>query len=148
MKIIEHSTDINAPADTTWAILSDFAAYNEWNPFMTIDGSASRSGDRLTVTVRPGKRTMTFKPTVTEVEAGSSISWLGRFVLPRVCDGAHELRVEDLGNGRSRFTQRETFRGVLVPIMRTVLRDTDAGFAAMNAALALRAEQLAARISS
>jgi hypothetical protein len=148
MKIIEHTTDINAPADTTWAILSDFAAYDTWNPFMTIVGSASRPGDRLTVTVRPGKRTMTFKPTVTEVEAGSSISWLGRFVLPHVCDGAHELHVEDLGNGRSRFTQRETFRGVLVPFMKAVLRDTDAGFAAMNAALAIHGEELAARISS
>ena len=143
MKIIERSTDIDAPADIAWSILNDLAAYDTWNPFMTIDGALARRGDRPTVTIRLPKRTMTFKPTVTDVVAGTSISWRGRFVLPGLFDGAHELHVEDLGNGRCRFTQTETFRGVLLPFMKSVLRDTDAGFAAMNAALTSRAEQLA-----
>ncbi len=120
----------------------DTATYGEWNPFMTIDEPIQKQGDRLTVNIRPGKRAMTFHPTVTNLEPGQSLAWLGHFLVPRLFDGAHELRVEDLGGGRSRFTQRETFRGVLVPLMRSVLRDTDRGFAAMNTALADRAEHL------
>jgi hypothetical protein len=147
MKIIERSTDIDAPADIAWSILNDVAAYDTWNPFMTIDGPLAHRGDRPTVTIRLPKRTMTFKPTVTDVVAGKSIKWRGRFVLPGLFDGAHGLHVENLGNGRCRFTQTETFRGVLVPFMKSVLRDTDAGFALMNAALASRAEQLATRAS-
>jgi hypothetical protein len=67
---------------------------------------------------------MTFGPTVTNFEAGRSLGWLRHVLLPRLFDGTHELRVENLGSGRSRFTQRETFRAVLVPMMRSVLRNT------------------------
>jgi hypothetical protein len=141
MKHIEHTIDIDASAETVWAIVADVAAYGTWNTFMTIDGAVAQRGDRPKVTIRPGTRAMTFRPTITAVVPGSTISWLGRVLLPRVFDGAHELHVEDLGDGRSRFTQRETFRGVLVPLLRTVLRDTEAGFAAMDAALARRAEE-------
>ena len=84
---------------------------------MTIGGPIQKQGDRLTINIRPGKRAMTFHPTVTNFEAGKSLPWLGHFLLPRLFDGAHELRVENLDSGRSRFTQRETFRGVLVPMM-------------------------------
>lgn len=141
MRTVEHSTDIDASTEAVWAVVSDFAAFDEWNPFMTIEGSVNEPGDRLKVTIRPGKRRpMTFTPTVTEFESGASIAWLGRFLVPRVFDGAHTLRVEPLPHGRARFTQREVFRGVLVPFMNGMLRDTDVGFTEMNAALKTRVE--------
>ena len=145
MKTIEHITDIEAPAGAVWAVLTDVAAYGDWNPFMSMERAPDRVGDRLSVTLRAGKRTITLKPTVTAFEPGRSICWLGRLFVPRVFDGAHELHVEPLDDGRSRFIHRETFRGVLVPFVGGVLRDTDAGFAAMNAALRARAETLAVR---
>jgi hypothetical protein len=145
MRIIEHITDIDAPAASVWGVLTDVAAYPDWNPFMSMEMAPDRVGQRLSVTLRAGKRTMTMKPTVTALEPGGSICWLGRLFVPWIFDGAHELHVEPLEDGRSRFIHRETFRGVLVPFVRGVLRDTDAGFAAMNAALRTRAETLAAR---
>src|SRR5207253_1547902 len=90
MKIIEHTIDIEATAGTTWAVLNDFAAYSDWNPFMTVDGTIAATGDRPIITIRPGKRTMTFRPTITNIEAGRSIAWLGHLLLPGVFDGAHE----------------------------------------------------------
>jgi hypothetical protein len=123
-------------------MLTDIDSYKEWNPFMDIKGKPQRPGDRLEVTIRAGKRQMTFKPTVTEIEPGRRLAWVGRLLLPRVFDGAHQFRVESLDGGRSRFTQEETFRGVLVPFMPAVLRDTSAGFVAMNIALRDRAESL------
>lgn len=143
MKIIEHITDIDAPAEVVWAVLVDVATYSDWNPFLTIDRAPERVGDRLSVTIRAGKRTTGFTPTVTVFEPGRSICWAGRLLLPRVFDGTHELHVEPLDGGRSRFVHRETLRGVLVPFIGGVLSDTDAGFAAMNAALRARAETLA-----
>jgi hypothetical protein len=139
MKTLEHSIDIDASPGAVWAVLSDFAAFEEWNPFMTIEGKVTAVGDRFKVTIRPpNRRAMTFTPTVTEYESGMSIGWLGRFLVPRMLDGAHSLRIEPLPGGRVRFTQRETFRGILVPFMRGMLRDTDAGFTAMNEALRAR----------
>jgi hypothetical protein len=138
MKVIEYSIDIAAPPQAVWNVLTDVDAYTQWNPFLTLDRAPAAVGDRLSVTIRPGRRKMTFRPTVTAFEPGSEISWLGRLLAPGIFDGTHTLAVETLPNGHTRFRQREVFRGALVPFMKSVLRDTGDGFAAMNAALAAR----------
>jgi hypothetical protein len=96
-------------------------------------------GERLTLTVRPGSRTMTFRPTVLAVEDGELIRWRGRLGVPGLLDGEHELCLEPIPDGGTRFVQRETFTGLLVPVMPRVLDDTATGFAAMNTALRDRA---------
>jgi hypothetical protein len=143
MRTIERITEIDAPAPTVWDVLMDVDAYREWNPFLTLMTSPTHVGQRLAVAIRAGERSMTFTPTLTVFSPGRSICWVGRLLVPRVVDGTHELHVEPIDDRRSRFTHRETFRGVLVPFLGSVLRDTDAGFAAMNAALAERASRLA-----
>lgn len=140
MKVIEHVIEIGAPSEAVWKILVDSASYEDWNPFLTRITTPERVGQRLSVTIRAGKRTMTFSPVVTLFEPGRSICWAGKLVVAGIFDGAHELHLEPLDAKRCRFTHRETFRGALVPFMGAVLRDTDAGFVAMNAALAARAE--------
>jgi hypothetical protein len=82
---------------------------------------------------------MTFRPTVLAVEFGTLIRWRGRLGLPGLFDGEHELRLQPLPGGGTRFFQRETFTGLLVPIAKRVLDDTATGFTAMNAALRDRA---------
>jgi hypothetical protein len=139
VKTIEHITEIDAPADTVWAVLIDVERYGEWNPFLRLDTVPTHVGQELSVTVRAAKRSMRFTPTVTAFEPGRSIEWVGKLFVPRLFDGVHELHVEPIDARRSRFTHRETFRGLLLPFLRSALRDTDAGFAAMNAALAQRA---------
>jgi hypothetical protein len=139
MKIIEHSIDIAAPPEAVWDVLVDADAYSEWNPFLTMERAPAAVGDQLRITVRAGRRSMTFRPTVTVYEPRREIAWLGRFLAPGIVDGAHTLTLEPLPDGGTRFRQHETFRGVLVPFMSSMLRDTTAGFAAMNAALAERA---------
>jgi hypothetical protein len=142
MKTIRVVTDIAAPVQTVWAELSAVAAYAEWNPFITTFQGELVAGSRLKVRiVPPGGRPMTFRPTVTVVEEGKRLEWLGRLVLPGVFDGRHSFLLEDMGDGSTRLTQAEEFSGVLVPFTRSVLERTHAGFAAMNEALRLRAEQ-------
>lgn len=142
MPTVTRVTEIAAPADVVWEILSDISAYPSWNPFMTrVDGRLAK-GERLTVTIAPpGSKPQTFKPTVTSVEAGHKIEWLGRLLMPGIFDGAHHLTVEAVSPTTSRFTQSEDFTGVLVPLFGSLMGNTEAGFAAMNRALATRAEQ-------
>ncbi len=145
MRTIEHTIDIDAPAETVWKVVRDFDHYGDWNPFMKVNGSPHAVGDKLEITVRPpGRKGTSFEPTVTTYEEGRSLQWLGRVLVPGIFDGAHELTVESRAGGGSRFVQRETFRGVLVPFTGKVLRDTTKGFAAMNNALKARAEAAAA----
>ncbi len=82
---------------------------------------------------------MTFRPTVLAIEDGRLIRWRGRAGVPGIFDGEHELRLEATPDGGTRFVQREAFTGLLVPLLRRVLDDTESGFAQMNAALRDRA---------
>ena len=87
---------------------------------------------------------MTFRPTVLAIEEGTLVRWRGRPGVPGVFDGEHELRLEATPDGGTRFVQREVFTGLLVPLARRVLDDTETGFAEMNAALRDRAVSRAA----
>ncbi len=141
---IQADVEIERSANEVWGVLSDFPAYPDWNPFITEISGELGPGWRLEVTIQPpGGEAMDFNPTVTEVMPGRRFAWLGQLSLPRMFDGAHYFAVEDLGNGRSRFTQREEFRGVLVPFLRPKLDgQTLDGFKQMNAALKARAEAI------
>jgi hypothetical protein len=145
MKTIHIVTDIAAPVEIVWAQLSAVSQYAEWNPFITRFRGELVVGSRLEVHITPpGGRAMTFRPTITEVEQGERLEWLGRLGFPGVFDGRHSFRLESLGDDRTRLTQAEEFSGFLVPLMGTVLERTRAGFEAMNEALRVRAERVAA----
>jgi hypothetical protein len=138
MRTLAHAVDIPASPATVWQVLAQTDRYPEWNPFMTISGRLA-VGERLAVTIRPGRRTMTFRPTVLAVEDGTLVRWRGTAGVRGIFDGEHELRLEPGPDGGTRFVQREAFSGLLVPLLRRVLDDTEAGFAAMNVALRDRA---------
>jgi hypothetical protein len=135
MKTIEHTIDIPASPTAVWQLLTDTDSYGDWNPFITqLDGHLT-PGERLTVTIRPGRRSMTFRPTVDLVQHERHLRWRGRLGLPGIFDGSHELILTPGPHGGTHFTQRETFTGILVSLLGAVLRDTEGGFAAMNHAL-------------
>lgn len=139
MRVLEAAVDIPASPDTVWQVLTETDRYAEWNPFMTELSGRLAVGQRLTVIVRPGRRSMTFRPTVLAIEEGALIRWRGRPGVPGIFDGEHELRLAATPDGGTRFVQREVFTGLLVPVARRVLDDTEAGFGRMNAALRDRA---------
>lgn len=139
MRIVEHDVVIPAPPDAVWQVLAETERYDEWNPFMTQLSGRLAVGERLAVTIHPGGRSMTFRPTVLAIEEGTFVRWRGRLGVPGIFDGEHELRLVPLPDGGTRLVQREVFSGLLVPVMRRVLDDTEPGFAAMNAALRDRA---------
>jgi hypothetical protein len=139
--MIEHQIDIDAPAAAVWAQLVDTAAYDEWNPFVRRLAGELSVGCRLSVEIAPpGGRAMTFRPTVLAVETERELRWLGRFVVPGLLDGEHSFRLKALPDGRTRLTQAETFRGLLVGLVTGTLEKTRCGFAQMNLALKHRAE--------
>jgi len=139
---IRTDVEIERPASKVWETLSDFPAYPDWNPFITQISGELAPGQELKVTIQPpGGDAVDFTPTVTEVMPGRRFAWLGQLSLPRIFDGAHYFEVEALGDGRSRLTQGEEFRGVLVPFLKPKLDgQTLDGFKEMNEALKARAE--------
>src|SRR5262245_3175301 len=108
---------IAAGAERVWQVLTDFAAYRGWNPFMLEASGRAAPGERLTIRMQPvDGRAMTFTPTVLEAAPGRRLRWLGRLLLPGIFDGEHSFTIEPAGGG-VRFVQEEHFRGVLVPLL-------------------------------
>ena len=144
MRRISVTTEINAPVEVVWAQLTDTATFAEWNRFMpSLEGSLA-AGERLEVRITPpGAKEMTFRPTVTAVEENRKLEWLGRFLVRGLFDGRHTFTFEPVPGG-TRFTQEETFTGVLVPLLVSTLAKTESGFRQMNEALKDRAERVRA----
>ena len=134
--------EIEASPERVWEILTDFAAYSTWNPFIPrISGSAS-VGSRLDVQLQPPSgRGMRLHPAVLAAVPSHELRWMGHTGVPGLFDGEHRFRIEPLGPDRVRFVQEERFTGLLAPlVLRFIERGTRQGFEAMNLALKARAE--------
>lgn len=137
---IRATTEVNAPAERVWEVLTDGAAYPQWNPFIKqLDGSIE-VGEQLEVTLHPeGGKPTVIKPKVVDVAEGRAFEWLGRVGLPGLLDGWHRFEVVPLDGNRSRLVQSERLAGVLVPGFRSMLTEgAPRSFVAMNDALAAR----------
>lgn len=141
MTEIRSEIEIAASADRVWEILTDFARFPEWNPFIRRAEGRARVGERLTVLLQPaGGRATTFRPRVLRADPGRELVWLGRLVVPGIFDGEHHFEIEPQSGG-VRFVQREVFTGALAGLILNRIGDTTRqGFEAMNRALKARAE--------
>jgi hypothetical protein len=141
VRTIETSTDIAAPRWRVWQVLTDVDRYPAWNPFITSVDGALREGGKLRVRIEPpGRKAITFGPTVVALAQERELRWRGRLLIPGLFDGEHAFRLEERTGG-CRFRQTERFSGVLVPLFgEGLLEATRQGFEAMNAALKARAE--------
>ncbi|MEO8486930.1 MAG: SRPBCC domain-containing protein [Betaproteobacteria bacterium] len=141
---IETSIDIHASPERVWSVLTDFARYPRWNPFVrTIEGELE-AGRTLDVSIQPpGGRAMRFHPVVLAVEPGHELRWKGKLLIPGLFDGEHWFRIRPAPHGRVVFEHGEQFTGMLVPRFKPSLdQATRAGFVAMNEALKAEAERV------
>jgi hypothetical protein len=138
---VSRSTEIAASADRVWQVLTDLRAYPRWNPELTVVDGRAVTGETLTVRLRSTGGTSTIRPTVRAADPGRELRWLSRYHdVGGLADGEHRFTIEPAGQGRIRFTQAETFRGIAVPFFRGTLAASCDRFDAMNAALKARAE--------
>ena len=145
MKELRTEIEIGASAERVWQILTDFASYPEWNPFVRRISGEAQEGTQLEVYLQPsGARGMTFRPTILKAEPSRELRWRGKLFIQGLFDGEHVFEIEQLAENRVRFVQRESFRGLLTSLLLRMLKnDTRRGFEEMNAALKARAEAAA-----
>jgi hypothetical protein len=143
MKELRSEIEIQASAELVWQLLTDFASFPRWNPFIRQARGNVLVGERLEVIIQPsGASGMTFRPTILKAEPNQELRWLGHLLVSGLFDGEHIFTIEPLGTNRVRFVQREIFTGLLVPLFaRGLDTDTRRGFEEMNQALKVRAEQ-------
>ncbi len=144
MKEIRTEIAINASAERVWTVLTDFASFPQWNPFIASAEGELTPGQTLTVRLQtPDGKAMTFKPVVLVAEPNKELRWLGHLGMRGIFDGEHYFIIEGADNGGIRFIQGERFRGLLVPVLGLLgmLNKTLQGFSNLNQALKARAEE-------
>jgi hypothetical protein len=139
---------IDAPSETVWQVLVDFASYKDWNPVEIEAKGEATVGAVLEHTSKlPGRKPMTFRPTIIEASRPRALAWKGKVFVPGLFDVRHHFQIEPRGAEQCRLQQFEHFSGLLVPLMGGVLCDTQAAFELANVAIKERAESLTAKTS-
>jgi hypothetical protein len=146
-KQLTSQIEIDATAERVWEILTDFATYPAWNPFIVSAVGAAEVGTRVTLRMQPvDARMVTLKPTILEASPGHRLRWRGRLGVSWVFDAEHVFTIERRTDAGVTVSQVERFTGLLVPFLAGSLdRHTLPAFVRMNEALKGRAE--AARVS-
>ena len=142
MKQISTEIEINAPIETVWTILTDFDKYPEWNPFIkSVEGEVKEGLVFKVKLQQPGSKPMLFKPKCIKLEKNKEFRWLGHLLFPGIFDGEHIFQLESLDTNKTKFTQSEHFKGLLVPLFWGQLdTKTRKGFELMNEKLKELAE--------
>ena len=144
------SVDIDASASMVWAILTDFASYKRWNPFIrAILGKAS-NGNRLRLTLqRHGQPAQPTTSTLTYLREPRELRWRQTRLMPFLFATEHRFRIESLPAGGVRFHLTEQVEGLFASLLgRNRQRATEESFHLMNHALKARAERMGARLAS
>ncbi len=120
-------------------MLTDLAAYPEWNPLFPKASGQMTVGERLTLASRPTVgRPMTIRLKLLAVQPGTELRWAAS--VPGIIGGEHSYILTAVGGG-TRLVQSETFRGLLVPLSGKVITAIEGDFAALNRALKQRVEE-------
>ncbi|MFD9717973.1 SRPBCC family protein [Streptomyces sp. NPDC059076] len=148
MRRISSAVHIAATPDQVWGVLTDFARFPEWNPFLIAAEGRPVPGARLTLRLRlpDNGREMTFTPTVLESLPGRLLRWRGRLGVPGVFDGVHTFELSAQHQG-TQVLQSEVFSGFLVPLSGSIINPSERGFTALTDALKARVESIHAPVS-
>jgi hypothetical protein len=143
MKELDNEVEILASAERVWQLLTDFASFPSWNPFLQQVRGEATAGKQLEVTVQPTRaHATTSRPTVLMAEPNRELRWREQLLIPGLLDIEHSFTLLPLDAGRVRFTQRQIHTGLFssLPASRRYA-DLRRGFRAMNQALKQLAEQ-------
>ena len=142
--MFETTTEITmlAPPYVVRRILTDTARYGAWNPLVVRFEGELRRGGRAKITLGiEGRRTPKIPVLVDIVEPNVELAWTGG---PRaILQGTHYFRLSDAGAGRTRFVHGERFVGLLSRLLPFARAKVEAGYVALNKALAREAERVA-----
>jgi hypothetical protein len=143
VKEVRSEIEINSYPESVWKILTDFATYDQWNPFINKIIGLPTEGSKIDIFIEtPSGKNRKYSPRITKVEEGRELRWLGKSSLPGFLNAEHIFTIEELQPESVRFIQREVFDGLLTRLFGKSL-DTDVmqGFQDMNDALKKRAER-------
>ncbi|MDA1258638.1 MAG: SRPBCC domain-containing protein [Chloroflexi bacterium] len=140
---IRTEIEIEASPEAVWALLSDFAGWSGWNPYIVEIKGEAIVGETVEIRVTMADGTDSgFDSVVDVVTPNRRVSWKGGMEDRSEFQGEHIFEIEPRENGKCTFIHREIFTGRRVPELTgpeddVLMIET---FGLMNAALKTRVE--------
>ncbi len=143
MKTVSTEIIINAPVKRIWNILSDFAQYAIWNPFIIYVKGDFKEGEKLSVIQKPpGEKPRLFKRRISKIIAPKEMQWHGKLIIPGLFDARHIFSIEPINDKQCRFVHKIHYSGLLTSLLWNRIEwSLKAGFNKMNQALKDMAEK-------
>lgn len=138
---IQTTIDIEANPAQIWRVLTDFESYAEWNPMLSNAHTRLEPAAEVRFEVlREDASPLKLKANITVLSSAEELVWRGGS--GAVIAGEHYFRIEPLGERHCRFHHGEHFQGLLLPLVKPILKNAAALYEAMNGALKQRVESL------
>jgi hypothetical protein len=135
-------TEMVLPAspEHSWQVLSDFASYAQWNPYLTRVEGTLAAGETVSFTLVDENfaEPLDLAATLGEVTANERFYWVGRLGIQGLFDTRHVFELSPRDDGNTDLFHYEEFRGVipaLLPQREKRSENTRAAFERMNLAL-------------
>jgi hypothetical protein len=138
MKAYSATTTIEASPETVWSILTNAAAYPEWEPGVDRIEGRIAPGETVTAYTKSNPK-RAFPARVTEFVPACKMVWSGGMPLG-LFKGERTFTLSPRNNGSVEFTIREVFSGPLLPLIGRSIPDMTSAFEQLAAGLKQRAE--------
>jgi hypothetical protein len=133
--------EIRAPATRVWAVLTDFARYPDWNPFILAVHGAVLPQAVIRYRFRFLQLRVWANAEVLELQAERELRWAASFLTPSIFRGEHYFLIRPVSETDTVFRHGEIFSGLTLPLVWPVLQKYGpAIYQSLNRALKQRAE--------
>jgi hypothetical protein len=131
------SAKIDASPERIWGLLTDATGFPRWNSTVTrIEGNIA-AGQTLKIQV-PSAPGRVFKPKVSGVEAGRTMTWSDG--MAPMFKGVRVFKLTPNADGTTDFFMREEYSGLMLPMIKGSLPDFAPIFETYAADLKVAAE--------
>ena len=139
MRSFATGIEIEAAPSVIWELLTDAPGYPGWNSTVARVEGVIAPGGRLKIftTTAPDRA---FPVNVTHFERPMRMVWMGGMPL-RLFKAQRIFELAPLASGRNAFAMRETFSGLLAPLITKSIPDLQPAFDAFAADLKRTAER-------
>lgn len=143
---IDHDLEVNAPPEKVWEAISDLPSYPEWNPFVRECKSTLKPGDPLRMKVQLGSSVREEEEIIVSCDEGEGFAYGMKPPPLGALKSYRSHKIEDLGNGKSRYLSHFELHGWLSPVVKAFVGSKlQTGFTSMSEGIRDRAEQLAGK---
>ena len=141
--VIDKTVEIRAPASVVWEVITDLAAYPQWNPFVVECHSTMKPGDAIDMRVQLFAKPQKQREWMREHVPGRRLSYNMKPAPLGALASARSHEVKAIGGERTRYQSHFELRGWLLPMVRGIMgAKLETGFAGMTEGIRQRAESL------